>query len=181
MAKKTDTNEITRREIEKTIEDYWQRKNEGKVEEAKKEKYERIKPDLSKPLNQNEKALLYAIIEQCCLDYREAYEKGDKKEYIECRLFLQSDKTARWTEGDFDGIAILETIDKELEGRFGSFEKVYQRKIAGIDKLIKELSAEMKNIKEKMATADDNEKRYLRKKRLQIYGRIKRLEDKKNQ
>lgn len=118
---KSIDNELEKEKIKKFVAEY---KNKKDVEQPPKEKpKKRLPVDLTKPFNENEEKLLYIIIAQCCEDYRNAYIRGNEGELLSCKRFLQSGRVELYTQGNFEGQGLLDTMNKDLMQKYGAFKK----------------------------------------------------------
>ena len=104
----------------------------------------------------------FAIVTQCCLDYREAYRTGKKNELLKCEMFLLSGKVELFTLYTFTGEQILKDLKNVLKAKYGSFEErhkkkiaQYKKKIADKKKQIDELQSQIKAVLQDTSISDE--------------------------
>ena len=78
----------------------------------------------------------FAIVTQCCLDYREAYRTGKKNELLKCKSFLESGRVELFTLYTFTGEQIIKDLDESLFDKYGSFEERRKKKVEQYKKKI---------------------------------------------
>ena len=129
----------------------------------------------------------FAIVTQCCLDYREAYRTGKKNELLKCKSFLESGRVELFTLYTFTGEQIIKDLDESLFKKYGSFEErrkkkveQYKKKIADKRKQIEELRNQIKAVLQDTSISKDEKSAVvhrLRKRRYELSRDISELKN----
>lgn len=129
--------------------------------------------------------LAYAIVQQCCEDYREAYIKGKANDLLKCKTFLLSGKVEIYTLCNFHGKDIIKQMNDDLRKKYGTFEErksknndLYKKKIESKKQQLNIVRAEIKELCQQEDVKDKEREQMLivlRNRRYRLIGEINRL------
>lgn len=86
----------------------------------------------------------FGIIADVCLEYQRAYRNGAKGKKEWCEKWLRSERPIILSAEQYDGVALLQAMERKCLKKYGSFEDVYNRVQLENNQKLQKLLAELK-------------------------------------
>lgn len=95
------------------------------------------------------KLLAMAVVENTCLEYREAWKNGAKNSLRECEAFLKDqEKISLYTLNEFSSDFIMKKLKESCLKKYGPFEEIYEKKCRECEMALKPIDEELHTFSE---------------------------------